>query len=72
MARKKRSSTGARMGGKEERVSQVGRARAQGRREPSTDELLHGEKGSRGAGPYTARSRRPRGGTSGLEPEVRA
>lgn len=71
MARKRSGKPNDRMGGKEERVSQVGRARAKGRPEPSTDELLHGEKGSRGAGPYAARSRRPRGGPSGLEPEVR-
>lgn len=70
MARKKRQP--ARMGGKEERVSHVGRARAQGRAEPSTDELLQGEKGSRGEGKLSAGSRRPRGGTTGLEPEVRA
>lgn len=70
MARKKRQPS-ARMGGKEERVSRVGRARAQGRAEPSTDELLQGEKGSRGEGRLSAGSRRPRGGTTGLEPEVR-
>ena len=71
MARKKRSPS-ARMGGKEERVSRVGRARAAGRPEPSTEELLEGEKGSRQQGRPTAGSPRPRGGPAGLEPEVRA
>lgn len=60
-----------RMGGKEERVSRVGRARAAGRPEPSTDELLGGNKGSRGDAKRSAGSRRARGGTTGLEPEVR-
>ena len=71
MPRKKRRPS-ARMGGKEERVSQVGRARAAGRPEPSTDELLGGEKGARTQGRSSAGSRRPRGGTSGLEPEIRS
>lgn len=70
MARNRRSPS-ARMGGKEERASQVGRARAKGRSGPSTEELLHGDKGSRSEAKLSARSRRPRGGTTGLEPEVR-
>jgi len=77
-------STGGlqRMGGKEERVSRVGKARAdvetreergEGRFDvapgPGTGELLQGPKGSRRARPGRRVSRKPRAGPSRLEPE---
>ena len=82
--KRKAESTGElqRMGGKEERVSQVGRARArvetkEARGEerldlapgPGTDELLRGPKGRRRARPGKRVSRKPRAGPSRLEPE---
>jgi hypothetical protein len=71
-----------RMGGKEERVSRVGRARAnvetrEARGEerfdvapgPGTGELLEGSKGPRSARPRKRVSRKARAGPSRLEPE---
>lgn len=72
------------MGGKEERVSEVGRAhedaeQAEARGEerfdvspgPETDELLEGPKGPRRARPGRKVSRKPRAGPGKLEPEDR-
>jgi hypothetical protein len=86
--RKRRAdSTGElqRMGGKEERVSRVGKARAdvetrEARGEerfdvapgPRTGELLQGSKGSRRSRPVKRVSRKPRAGPSRLEPEDKA
>src|SRR3982751_6087754 len=71
-----------RMGGKEERVSQVGKARARVEAEeahgaarfalapgPKTDELRRAPKGGRVPGPGRPGSRKPRAGPEGLEPE---
>jgi hypothetical protein len=71
-----------RMGGKEERVSRVGKVRAdvetrEARGEerfdvapgPETGELLQGSKGPRRARPGKRVSRKPRAGPSRLEPE---
>jgi hypothetical protein len=70
------------MGGKEERVSEVGRARAREEAEeargvehfdivpgPRSDELLRGPKGRRTARPVRKVSRKPRAGPTRLEPE---
>ena len=74
-----------RMGGKEERVSEVGRARARvERREakgerrfdvapgPTQEELLTGDPGPPTAVPRTKVSRTPRAGPGEIEPETKA
>jgi hypothetical protein len=72
------------MGGKEERISEVGSARARVEKKeargetrfdeapgPSSDQLLRGSKGPRKAKPHRRVSRKRRARPSELEPEIK-